>query len=240
MANSGKMMIIDSKYPKPHNITALALDEMRGLYGRTVPISVIVNIGPGIPNQSDMNQITRRFSWGLSSVRTNKGLVAKRAKLLDNKDVNLEKGRLVSTTLHANALPTSDSSQSEDQLLRHPQSENPSTKPLGEKHARDLERIDRTTTYGSVLDRGITVRLRMMESDIKKDIRTKLKHVYPHATPPYYHFALEEAPKGTVQNDSSAPGAVHDAAPEYVDIVQTNTAMEEVARRIPAEILVEG
>ncbi|MCJ1379864.1 hypothetical protein MMC17_002967 [Xylographa soralifera] len=238
MANSGKMMFIDTKYPKPHNITELALDEMWGLYGKTVPISVVVNIGPGIPNQSDMNQIARRFSWGLSSSKPNKETVTEKPKSLDKTHVGLKKGPLASQ--HANALPTNDDQQPKVQFLSHSQTGNPSAEPLGEQHIRSLERTDRTTTYGSVADRGITVKLRRMESDIEKDIKAKLKYVYPNETPPYYRLALEEAPRGTVQNDSSAPGAVHDAALEYVGTVQTNITMEDVARRIPVEILVEG
>ena len=56
---------LDAAFPKPHNITMLALNEMWALYGRDVPISVIVNIGPGFPTDTDMSWIARRFSWGL-------------------------------------------------------------------------------------------------------------------------------------------------------------------------------
>ncbi|MCJ1402793.1 hypothetical protein MMC11_006014 [Xylographa trunciseda] len=240
MANSGKMMFIDTKYPKPHNITELALDEMWGLYGKTVSISVVVNIGPGIPNQSDMNQIARRFSWGLSAAQTGKELVAKRSKSSKNNDVNPTREGLVSTNQHDEAVPTNNIRQSKVQFLTHPQNENPLAKPLGKEHIRSLERTDRTTTFGSVADREITVKLRRMESDIEKDIKAKLKYIYPEVTPPYFRLALDEAPKGTAQNDSSAPGAVHDAALEYVDNVHTNITMEEAARRIPADILIEG
>ncbi|KAL9606102.1 MAG: hypothetical protein Q9179_000728 [Wetmoreana sp. 5 TL-2023] len=51
-------------FPRAYNITGLALNEMWGLYGKDVDISVVVNIGPGIPNASDMRAIARRFSWG--------------------------------------------------------------------------------------------------------------------------------------------------------------------------------
>ncbi|MCJ1419662.1 hypothetical protein MMC32_006018 [Xylographa parallela] len=238
MANSGKMMFIDTKYPKPHNITELALDEMWGLYGKTVPISVVVNIGPGIPNQSDMNQIARRFSWGLSSSKSNNETVVDKPKSLDKTGVNLQKGRL--TSQPGIALPTNDGQQLKVQFLSHPRTGNASAEPLGEEHVRSLERTDRTTTYGSVADRGISEKLRRLESHIEKDIKAKLRNIYPDATPPYYRLALEEAPKGTVQNDSSAPRAVHNAALEYVGSVHANITMDEVARCIPAEILVEA
>ncbi|MCJ1360594.1 MAG: hypothetical protein MMC33_010602 [Icmadophila ericetorum] len=53
----------DTKFPYPHNITELALDEMWGLYGPDVPISVVVNIGPGLPNERDIEKLTRKVSW---------------------------------------------------------------------------------------------------------------------------------------------------------------------------------
>lgn len=63
-AKKGKFKFLDVQFPSPHNITELALDEMWGLYGTDVQISVVVNIGPGIPNASDCKDIARRFSWG--------------------------------------------------------------------------------------------------------------------------------------------------------------------------------
>ena len=38
---------LDIEFPSPHNITEIALNEMWGLYGKDVEISVVVNIGPG-------------------------------------------------------------------------------------------------------------------------------------------------------------------------------------------------
>ncbi|KAL9038521.1 MAG: hypothetical protein Q9214_005247, partial [Letrouitia sp. 1 TL-2023] len=59
----GKLKFLDVKFPSPHNITELALNEMWGLYGTDVQISVVVNIGPGIPSAFDYKKIARRFSW---------------------------------------------------------------------------------------------------------------------------------------------------------------------------------
>ena len=63
----GETRFSDKNFPNPHNITDLALDEMRGIYGEMVPISAIVNIGPGLPSDTDVKQIAKRFSWGLDS-----------------------------------------------------------------------------------------------------------------------------------------------------------------------------
>ncbi|KAL8659832.1 MAG: hypothetical protein Q9202_006931 [Teloschistes flavicans] len=63
-ARKVKSKFMDIQFPSPHNITELALDEMWGIYGKKVPVSVVVNVGPGIPNASDCKAIARRFSWG--------------------------------------------------------------------------------------------------------------------------------------------------------------------------------
>ena len=62
MASSGTIRFSDTKFPKPHNITELALDEMWGIHGTKVPLSVVVNIGPRLPNDADVKRIARRFS----------------------------------------------------------------------------------------------------------------------------------------------------------------------------------
>ena len=67
MAGGGKVSFNDTKFPKPHNITELALDEMWGIYGVAVPLSIVLNVGPGLPSDIDVKQIARRFSWGLKA-----------------------------------------------------------------------------------------------------------------------------------------------------------------------------
>ena len=65
MAGGGKISFNDTKFPKPHNITELALDEMWGIYGTDIPLSIVLNVGPGLPNDIDVKEVARRFSWGL-------------------------------------------------------------------------------------------------------------------------------------------------------------------------------
>ena len=64
MASSGKLRLNDTQFPKPHNITQLALEEMWGIYGTDVPLSVVVNIGPGLPHDSDIKPIARKLPLG--------------------------------------------------------------------------------------------------------------------------------------------------------------------------------
>jgi hypothetical protein len=66
IARSGNVQFCDSESPKPHNITQLALNEMWALYGTEVPLSVIVNIGPGLPCNFDIKKIEQKSSWSLS------------------------------------------------------------------------------------------------------------------------------------------------------------------------------
>ena len=67
MAGGDKISSNDTKFPKPYNITELALDEMWGIYGTDIPLSVVLNIGPGLPTDTDVEKIARRFSWGLNA-----------------------------------------------------------------------------------------------------------------------------------------------------------------------------
>ena len=64
MASSGKLRLNDTQFPKPHNITQLALEEIWGIYGTDVPLSVVVNIGPGLPHDSDVKPIARKLPLG--------------------------------------------------------------------------------------------------------------------------------------------------------------------------------
>ena len=61
MDSSGPVKFRDAEFPGPHNITGLALDEMWAIYGTDVPISVVVSIGPGLPDSTDAKQIARKF-----------------------------------------------------------------------------------------------------------------------------------------------------------------------------------
>lgn len=77
----GNMGFFDETFPQSHPISLLALNEALALYGQNgqqVDISVLLNIGPGIPSKKDfeeldmmslgpMRRLTRKFSWPMSS-----------------------------------------------------------------------------------------------------------------------------------------------------------------------------
>jgi hypothetical protein len=229
MASSGKTRFSDTKFPKPHNITELALDEMWGIYGTDVPLSVVVNIGPGLPNDVDVQQIARRFSWGskinvgptaVSEVRVNLAAIKEKDQskrksfsVPQSKDVEPDaKGLLVNfhgATIRGDSI----------------------SDPVADGERRHL--MSRTNTFGSIKDRGIDSKLRRLEDDIESDIKKKLKNIYPSGPLLYYRLAPTKAPQGAPQNDSSASGVVFDATISYLNKPHVETTIDEVARRMP-------
>ncbi|TVY76136.1 hypothetical protein LSUE1_G005975 [Lachnellula suecica] len=222
MARSGKTTFNDNKYPKPHNITELALDEMWGIYGTDVPLSVIVNIGPGLPDKCDVYQIARRFSWGLSPPDT--PTISKHTKIplqqlgnAINKRVSVTKGNDMS--LPNNERPTIKFRRDEVQ---------------GSGPTSDLKKqaVARSNTFGSVYNRGVKEKLRRAESDIERDIKRKLENVRPGNSALYYRLAPDQAPQGTAQNDSSSPGVTLAAADNYLSQPSVERSIDDIERRL--------
>ncbi len=221
----GKSKFLDFKFPSPHNMTELALDEMWGLYGKDVEISVVVNIGPGTPNASDCKNIARRFSWGrkaamISPAPPNKG------RSFNPMEIVADSRGLVSHDYDPkDELPNDESGISPrvkfDQNLPGPVS--------------DTERktaVPRQGTFGSEQDVGIEEKLRRDETMIEVNIKKKLRYVYKDDPPPYYRLAPDTAAPGTAQNDTSSPKASFDATLQYLGIPRVEANMEEVAQRM--------
>lgn len=62
----GSTTYSDNGFPNPHNITEIAMDEANHIFGEKPPLSIIVNIGPGIPSDHDiekLQKLSRKFSW---------------------------------------------------------------------------------------------------------------------------------------------------------------------------------
>jgi len=70
----GKTVFFDETFPQSHPISSMALDEALAVYGPNAEISVLLNIGPGIPSEQDCKtldsmsvgpiaRLTRKFSW---------------------------------------------------------------------------------------------------------------------------------------------------------------------------------
>ena len=217
MASSGKMSFSDTKFPKPHNITGLALNEMLGIYGTDVPLSVVVNIGPGLPNGVDVERIARRFPWGSKLIPAHEATSTKRVK---------------SPTLLA-----SQSSNTEQEVKRLPirshkdtAEHNPTIEPVAEGECN--RSVPRTNSFGSIKARGIDAKLRRLEDDIQSDIKEKLNSIHPGNAEIYYRLAPAKAPQGTSQNDSSASGVALDAALAYLSEPRVDAAINGIAKLI--------
>jgi hypothetical protein len=70
----GNTTFFDETFPQSHPISSVALGEAKRLYGQEVEISILLNIGPGIPADKDcqeldlmsldpISRLVRRFSW---------------------------------------------------------------------------------------------------------------------------------------------------------------------------------
>lgn len=220
--NGSKTKFSNIKFPNPHNITELALDEMWALYGKDVPISIVVNIGPGLPDDLDIKQIARRFSWGLNLATADKernsssnttpvfGEISQGPSPEQNQDNDFPR-----TSEGPHIQLPADSIQTDPTVGQHSQHER---KPP----------LNKMTTFGSEHNRDIDEKIQRLESQIEKDIRIKLKNIYPKDTPPYYRLALDKAPRGTVKNDACAPGVAIDATVDYVDSPPVENRMHEI------------
>lgn len=193
MARSGMMEHFDTTFPNPRNITELALDEIWGLYGTDVPLSVIVNIGPGLPSNRDGKESTRSFSWGFNPFSK----ISPRQKrpvppaVLDEhlrKKINPDREKNVKTAQGSNVLAV----RVNESTLRYPTCLN-------------IPRLSnqRIGTFGSIKGREFEEKLQRDESDIESDIKKKLDNVTKGDSGIYYRLALDRTPRSAMGNDSS-------------------------------------
>ena len=203
---------------------------MWGIYGTKVPISVVVNIGPGLPTQTEVKQIARRFSWGLSLVNSQPASKRSRSPASDNHGPSRKRTipRLVEggeeDSPHESRIRFAEDTQNH-QLPSQP-------------HVEEPRHIDtRTTTFGSVSNREISEKLKRKESEIEEDIKKKLKAIYPDDTPAYFRLAPDKSPLGTARNDSSASGLAHKSTAQYLGTYPAMITMEDISRRVSREVL---
>ena len=220
MEHSGHTKFIDGKFPKPHNITELALDEMWAIYGTDVPLSVVVNIGPGLPNDIDARPIARRFSsWSLNSAGASKRKQVRLPNIKPEPSLRSQKNQIPVTQFDGVEYDVKKSSIRFRKAADKPNSEHKLSK-----------RID---TVGSLSGRTMDEKLKRYEDDIESDIKKILNNINPGSRNLYYRLALPKAPQGTAQNDSSAAIVAHDATMDYLDRPAIDKTICEVAERIP-------
>ena len=225
-AKKGKLKFLDIQFPTPHNITELALNEMWGLYGTDVEVSVIVNIGPGIPNAADCKSIARRFSW------TAKDTTAKQVTRLSNQPPVASQSTtrgVRSRTQHPAGEPSKDGPRDS-----HPVRFDPEI-PAKPGHSQRQKPLARHTTFGSERNVAFEDKLKRDESEIEDNIRKKLRNVYGENAPPYYRLAPDKSAPGTALNDTNSPKQSLDSTTEYLRKPSVEIDMDEVGQRIPLE-----
>lgn len=223
MASSGKIRFRDTKFPKPHNITELALDEMWGIYGVGVPLSIVLTIGPGFPSDVDLKQMARRFSWSSNALGAG-SVLPPTPNLSQFGGTPPGSPRFVHPDEGGQ-----DSKQSSNRLHGH-QSRQASASTRAIDGGSRAE--SRTNTFGSIRNRDIDTKLRRMEDHIEADVRKKLQSIYSDGSEIYVRLAPTNAPEGTPQNDSAAPGVASNATIDYLSMPGVAIAIDEVVNRM--------
>ncbi|KAH9208952.1 acyl transferase/acyl hydrolase/lysophospholipase [Leptodontidium sp. 2 PMI_412] len=228
MSQSGKTRFNDRKFPNPHNITELALDEMWALYGTQVEMSVVVNIGPGLPSKHDVRQIASRFSWGLTPTTSSPVYPKRTRSPASDEGQSLHETKRTKTDPPAEATP--------------PQPEGPSVRFLQSPdkevshQVETKQALSRRDTVGSIKGRTVGKKLKRKEAEIEKDIKAKLLDIYKEKGATLYHrLAPLQAPEGTARNDSLAPGVALDATRDYLKQPVTVINIDQILQQmVPA------
>lgn len=216
MKLSGDTRFRDTEFPKPHNITELALDEMWAIYGTDVPISVVVNIGPGLPRNIDVSHVAKRFIWGLD---TTADLTA---MSIQPSGTSHEK----SSKKASSSIPPPDYVNQDDNTdkLNLTSPTIPDTKKKSS--------TGRTKTVGSIKDRSLDAKLKQREKEMEQDIKSKLDGFYPSGSELYYRLAPAYAAQGTVRNDSAVSGMAFDATMIFLNDPSIRSSIDEVVKRL--------
>ena len=229
MEHTGRMRFTDHKFPERHNITEITLDEMWAIYGTDVPLSVIVNIGPGLPNASDIKQIARRFSWGLNPARYHIGNHKRRQRLPAARQ-DLERLN-EKTSLPAQQIDEVGQGAINTSIqIQEPEGNQDLFSKVipGGKHERSM---NRKNTFGSIKERKFSIKLKRSEHEIEKDIKAKLSSVNPGSEKLYFRLALPEATHGTTLNDSWASTAVIADTEDYLEQPNVKEVVLDAARK---------
>ena len=203
MESSGQVKFRDIDFPKPHNITELALDEMWAIYGTDVQLSVVVNIGPGLPNDDDVKQMAKRFLGGLDTTAYPPAMPIDLSGTSDEKSSNKSSGSIV---------PPYDAKQDDKRVLfelpDNTEKQDLTSTPISnaEKNGSTV----RTSTVGSIKGSSRDAKLKKQEKEMEQDIKSKLDGFYPSGSQLYYRLAPANAPQGTVRNDSDAASMAFD------------------------------
>jgi hypothetical protein len=188
----------DNGFPDPHNITDLAIDEAQSICGKDWPMSVVVNIGPGVPTRGDVRKLgglAKVFSFGTPDSGRGKPLFETMAHRRTEQPESNEDSRALQTGVNLDTLSSAATTGK-----RHTKSRN-STKQISQALMRELE--------------------------IESAIKARLAKEYSPATDPvgnerflYFRLGPSEAPKTTAVNDVFAADIVYKATELYLRTVR--------------------
>ena len=221
MESSGQVKFRDTEFPKPHNITEIALDEMWAIYGTDMQLSVVVNIGPGLPNDDDVKQMARRFSWGLDTTAYLTAMSIEPSGTSHEESSNKVSGSIA---------PPDDVKQ-DDNRVPNELPDNTEKRDLTSTPIPDTKKkgsTSRTSTVGSIKSSSRDAKLKEREKEMEQDIKAKLDGSYPSGSQLYYRLAPANAPQGTVRNDSDAAGTAFD---DILNDPRIRSSIDEVVKR---------
>ena len=217
MASGGKTKFNDTKFPEPHNITEIALNEMYGIYGTGVPLSVVVNIGPGLPHDADVQHITRRLPSMLSPPPAHETTPKNKAR--SPVVLSPQSDSMYQDIKGPSGHSTDDTAERD-----------PTTEPVmkGERN----HSVAQISKFGSTSARGIDANLKRLQYDIDHGVKKMLDDAHPGSADLYHRLALGIAPRGTPQDDSRSSDAFLDATQSYFDDPCVNATINKLVKRM--------
>jgi hypothetical protein len=187
----------DNGFPDPHNITDLAIDEAQSICGRDYPMSVVVNIGPGIPTRGDVRKLgglAKVFSFGTPDSSRGMPLFETMAHRRTEPKCD-QASRVLQRGINLSTVSTPDTTG-----IRHSKIGN-NVKPKSQAVLRELE--------------------------IESEIKARLEREYPppaelvgRERSLYFRLGPSEAPKTTAVNDVFAADIVYKATEQYLEEVR--------------------
>jgi hypothetical protein len=186
----------DNGFPDPHNITDLAIDEAQSICGKHYPMSVVVNVGPGIPTQGDvwkLGGLAKVFSFGTPD--SGRGMP------------------LFETTAHRRTEPERDQEFRNLQTGVHPSKLlSPDTRAMSPKNRKPLKPMSQALIRELEIESAIKARL-AKEYPPATDLVGNERFLY-------FRLGPSEAPKTTAVNDVFAADIVYKATEEYLKKVR--------------------
>ncbi|KAL6720907.1 hypothetical protein ACLMJK_000006 [Lecanora helva] len=222
MASSGTRILRDENFPCPHAITELALHEMWACYGGHVPMSMVLNIGPGLSSEVDVTKIACRFPWGLN-LSTAQRKTSSQDKTNPTEPRTSESPRPDHDSLcanpeitHGDAVIANDETTAEEKMLSFISAADELRQTIAHMH-----------------ETGVKARFEELEGKMERHIKAKIMVNYQDQQADIYHrLAPTRAPEGTSQNDSRAPGVALACTLQFLELPQTATTINTIARRL--------